>query len=112
MLKFLEQVFGSKKEKDVEGLLPVVDQINEIYEGLASLSDDELRGKTQEFRDRLKAVTGEIDDEIAELRERLKEDVPHEERVQILERLDVLGPERDEATKAFLDEILPEAFAV
>src|ERR1051325_2697578 len=112
MLKFLEKVFGSKREKDVESLLPIVDEINEIYSGLASLTDDELKGKTAEFRGRIHAATDEITGEIGELRERLKEDVPHEERVEISERLGVLGKELDEVTKQVLDELLPEAFAV
>jgi preprotein translocase subunit SecA len=112
MLKFFEKVFGSKREKDVESLLPIVDEINEIYNGLSSLSEEELRGKTAEFRGRIHAATDEITGEIAELRERLKEDVPHEERVEINERLDVLGKELDEVTKQVLNELLPEAFAV
>ena len=112
MLKLLEQVFGSKKSKDVERLLPMVDEINEIYEGLRNLTDEELRGKTDEFRARIREVTGELDDEAKELRERLKEDVPHEEREQIIERLGDIGKELDELTKEVLDEIMPEAFAV
>src|SRR5437868_8009375 len=112
MLKFIEKIFGSKRTKDVENLLPLVDQINEIYAGLASLSDDELRAKTEEFRGRIHDAIGEMEDELAELRERLKEDVPHEERQQIIERIPELEKERDETTKRVLDELLPEAFAV
>jgi preprotein translocase subunit SecA len=112
MLKYLEKIFGSKKEKDVEQLLPLVDEINEIYETLSVLSDDELRAKTTEFRARIHDVTGALEDEEHELLERLKEDVPHEEREQILDRLPELRKEIDELTKTVLDEILPEAFAV
>ena len=112
MLKLLEQVFGSKKSKDVERLLPMVDEINGIYEGLHDLTDEELRGKTDEFRGRIKEVVGELQDEATELRERLKEDVPHEEREQIIDRLGDIGKELDELTKEVLDEIMPEAFAV
>ncbi len=112
MLKYLEKIFGSKKEKDVELLAPLVDEINEIYETLASLSDDELRAKTAEFRARIHAETGALEDEEKELQERLKEDVPHDEREQILDRLPELRKEIDEITKTVLDELLPEAFAV
>ncbi len=112
MLKYLEKIFGSKREKDVEALLPVVDEINEIYETLHDLSDEELRGKTEEFRARIKEVTGELEEEAKELRERLKEDVPHIEREQIIDRLGEIGKELDEVTKEVLDELLPEAFAV
>ncbi len=112
MLEFFEKLFGSKRTKDVEALLPMVDEINGIYETLHDLSEEELRGKTAEFRARIKEVTGEIEDEAAELRERLKEDVPHEEREQIIDRLGEIGKELDEVTKQVLDELLPEAFAV
>src|SRR5947209_6238309 len=106
MLKFFEKVFGSKKDKDIQELLPLVDEINEIYPSLASLSDEELRGKTQEFRDRLHEVIGDMELEMEEIHARLKEDVEHSERLQITERLQILEKERDEATKNFLDEIL------
>src|ERR1017187_5959792 len=112
MLKYLEKIFGSKKVKDIEDLLPIVDQINEIYEGFSSLTDEELRGKTAEFRARIRETTGELEDEAAELRERLKEDVPHEERVEIIDRIGEIGQQLEVLIKAALDELLPEAFAV
>src|SRR5437879_3427141 len=112
MLKFLESLFGSKRTKDVELLVPVVDEINGIYETLSTLTDDELRGKTAEFRARIHEATHEITEESAELHERLKEDVPHNERVDISERLGILETELNQVTKQMLDELLPEAFAV
>jgi len=60
--KTLTGIFGSKTNRDLRALQPYVEEINEIYEGLASLSDDELRGKTDEFRQRLKE--GETLDDI------------------------------------------------
>jgi preprotein translocase subunit SecA len=112
MLKFLQKVFGSKNQKDVELLLPLVDQINEEFAKLSSLSDDELRGKTLEFKARIAEAIGEIEAEITELRTKLKEDLPHEERHDTLTRISELEKERDAETRVVLDEILPEAFAV
>jgi preprotein translocase subunit SecA len=112
MIKFLEKLFGNKKEKDVENLLPIVDQINEYYAQYESLSDAELQGKTAEFRARINEVTGEIDNEIHELRELLKTDIPHNERMEVLERLPQLEKELYELTQTTLNELLPEAFAV
>lgn len=112
MLKFLQKVFGSKNQKDVELLLPLVDQINEEFAKLSSLSDDELRGKTLEFKARIAEAIGEIEAEITELRTKLKEDLPHEERHDTLTRIAELEKERDAETRVVLDEILPEAFAV
>lgn len=112
MLKFLQKVFGSKNQKDVELLLPLVDQINEEFAKLSSLSDDELRGKTIEFKARIAEAIGEIEAEITELRGKLKEDLPHEERHDTLTRVAELEKERDAETRVVLDELLPEAFAV
>ena len=49
----IAKVFGTKHERDLKALMPIVEEINEIYEGLSSLSDEELRGKTSEFKQRL-----------------------------------------------------------
>jgi preprotein translocase subunit SecA len=51
--KVMTRVFGTKSERDLKALMPLVRTINEAYERLASLSDEELRGKTPEFRARL-----------------------------------------------------------
>ncbi|MEI8134053.1 MAG: preprotein translocase subunit SecA [bacterium] len=112
MLKFIQKIFGSKNEKDVKDLLPIVDQINEEYAKLASLSDAELQAKTLEFRARIKEATGAIEEEMVQLREDLKQDLPHEERMAIFNKLDVLQAELLQETKHMLDDLLPEAFAV
>lgn len=51
--KWLEQLFGTKAQRDVKKLEIVVGQINEIEAIYQKLSDEELRGKTQEFKQRL-----------------------------------------------------------
>ncbi len=51
--KALTKVFGTKNERDLRALRPLVAQINEVYESLASLSEEQLKAKTQEFKDRL-----------------------------------------------------------
>ncbi len=112
MLKFIEKVFGSKNQKDVKNLLPIVDQINEEYAKLASLSDSELRAKTDEFRGRIRAAIGEMEDELVSLQEELKKDIPHEERLNVIDRVAALEKDIYAETSAMLDELLPEAFAV
>ena len=57
--KVLTAIFGSKHERDVKRMLPTVAQINALEPEISGLSDDELRGKTQEFRERLKPVVGD-----------------------------------------------------
>ncbi|HEY8966809.1 MAG TPA: preprotein translocase subunit SecA, partial [Candidatus Methylacidiphilales bacterium] len=48
----IKKVLGSKNQREIRRLLPVVAEINRIEEGLRSLSDDALRAKTAAFRER------------------------------------------------------------
>ena len=106
------KIFGSKHERDAKKLLPYVDVINEEFEKLQSISDDELKAKTEAFRNRIKEETAEIEREIADLKEKLKGDVEGEERKAVYKDLDELEQERDDMIADILDDILPEAFAV
>jgi preprotein translocase subunit SecA len=50
MLGFLGKLFGgSKSEKDVKLIQPVVEKVNEYFQQYQSLTNDQLRAKTQEF---------------------------------------------------------------
>ncbi|MGD9018170.1 MAG: preprotein translocase subunit SecA [Desulfobacterales bacterium] len=53
LAKVLTKVFGSKNERDLKKLSPIVEQINGLEAHIQSLSDDELRGKTRYFREQL-----------------------------------------------------------
>ncbi len=65
MFKVLTKLFGSKYERDLRKIQPVVDEINRYYEEYAPLTDEELRGKTAEFRARLQEGE-ELDDLLPE----------------------------------------------
>ncbi|KAA5805552.1 DEAD/DEAH box helicase, partial [Thermoanaerobacterium thermosaccharolyticum] len=62
MLGVLEKIFGSYSEREVKRIEPIADEVLSYEEEMSKLSDDELRGKTQEFKDRLK--NGETLDDI------------------------------------------------
>jgi preprotein translocase subunit SecA len=114
MLKFLSKVFPSKSEKDVRRILPLVDEINRHFEEYQKLSDDELRAKTVEFRQRIKEVTKEIEDEIATFKEQLKseESLSLEERENIHTQIEEAEKNLYDTTQQVLTELLPEAYAV
>lgn len=113
MLKFLEKIFGSKHDKDVQRLLPIIDEINDEYAKLATLSDDELRAKTTEFRELIGERTKEFREELEALRTRLRrEELSHDERVAIYDSIDALEKEEYAVVQDTLMEILPQAFAV
>ncbi|HUK88420.1 MAG TPA: preprotein translocase subunit SecA, partial [Terriglobales bacterium] len=78
------KIFGTKNEREVKRLRPLVERINALEPALQQLSDEQLRAKTEEFR--------------ARIRQRLEGIEEEEERVR--------------EQKAALEELLPEAFAV
>lgn len=112
MLKFITKIFPSKHEKDVKALLPIVEEINKYYEEYKSLTDEQLREKTQELIQRIKDNTADTVNKLAELRDKLKEDMEHSERMEVYDEIDDLDKEYFEIMKSSLDEVLPEAFAV
>jgi len=110
----LYKVFGSKHERDVKELQPVVDQILEIEKSLASLSHDELRAKTTEFKKRIEDKISEKEKEKQELKNKVEgeEEMPPAEKEKIYTEIDKLEKDILADIKEELNAILPEAFAV
>ena len=115
MLGFISKLFGgSKSEKDVKKIEPYVAKINQFFNSYQSLSNDELRNKTQEFRQRIKEHLKEIDAEIAE-RNAAADALPFNDLLgkdAIYQEVDKLKKDRDKKIEEALEAILPEAFAV
>jgi len=114
MISILKKIFGgTKHDKDVQSLKPTVLQINEEYARLSSLTDEQLRSKTHEFKALIQSRTAQLQEELAELREQLtSQDANHDENSKIHDRIKEIGNEEYDIIQDALDEILPEAFAV
>jgi len=113
MLNFISKLFGSKSERDVKAIAPIVEKIKAEYAKLDQLSNDELRGKTLYFKETIKEGLTKIDAEIADLKtqtEDLKLEVS--EKVELYTKLDKLQKDRDKELEVILMDILPQAFAV
>jgi preprotein translocase subunit SecA len=115
MFGFISKLFGgSKSEKDVKKIAPIVEKINAHFAALQSASNDELRGKTQEFRARIKAHLQDIDAEIAAKNEAAQQ-LPFNDLLgkdDIYQQVDKLKKDRNKKIEEILEEIEPEAFAV
>ena len=91
MIDYIRNLFGSKHERDAKALMPLVAEINLHSDGLKDLPEDQLKGKTDEFRARIKEATAEMGSEIARLKERSKHpEATFEEREQIHATIDEL----------------------
>lgn len=113
MLGFLSKLFGSKSERDIKQIMPIVEQIKAEYAKLSALSHDELREKTIEFKSRIQSHLADIDKQIADLKaEAEAPDLDMERKTDFYERIDQLEKDRNTQLEVVLMEILPEAFAV
>jgi len=82
--KFLTKLFGSSNQRFLKSIGPLVQEINSLESSVKALSDDQLRAKTAEFKERVQRAVGDTKDK----------------------------EERKRRERAALDEILPEAFAI
>ena len=74
MLQFISKIFrGNKSEKDIKNISHYVEEINGYFTSYASLSNDELRNKTNEFKSRIKQHISTVENEISELKQRAEE---------------------------------------
>ncbi len=115
MIGVISKLFGgSKSEKDVKKILPVVDKVNQYFAQYQSLSHDELRNKSQEFRQRIAAHLATISGQIAD-KQKAAEELPVDDingRDDLYKEIDELKKDKDKQLEVILLEILPEAFAV
>ena len=111
MLKILKKIFGDKHEKDLKVLWPIVDEINGHYETIKNLTDDELKNKTKEFKEKIQSHTEVTRKQIAELKTRLQSDEDFD-RNAAYDELQGLEDALNDEYEEILDELLPEAYAV
>ena len=118
MLKpLLTAIFGTRHQREMKRVQPIVDAILAEDERLRTVSESELRGQTDRLRGILRERTAELEARVAELKERKHLTADADERLAIDDELN--GPdgtggaegELREAIGEVLDELLPEAFA-
>jgi preprotein translocase subunit SecA len=111
MLQIFKKIFGDKHSKNIKELYPIVVEINEHYEQVKNLTDDELRGKTAEFKQRIQDYTSEHRQKVDDLKLKLQGDEEFD-RTAAYDDLERLNDELDNAYEEILDQMLPEVYAV
>ena len=108
----LKKVFGSKADRDLKQIRPVLNKVLEAYGPIDNLSNDELRAKTEDLKARLRECEAPFEKRIAEIKAKLDEDIPVHEKESLATESDKLVKEEDAEIEKVLEEILPEAFAI
>ncbi len=109
----LTKIFGSKSEKDMKAVAPIVEQIKQIYPTLEALSNDELRARTAALRVRIAEAIKDLQAESAKLKaEAEAEDCPVDKKEANYKQIDQIEKDIDKRVEEELNAILPEAFAI
>ncbi|MFZ9956834.1 MAG: preprotein translocase subunit SecA, partial [Flavobacteriales bacterium] len=111
--KLFTGIFGKKSDRDIKEIMPLVEKTKAEYAKLASLTNDQLRAKTAEFKKRIAEQIKEEEAAIAKIKSDAEgAAVSMEDKARAYENADALTKKLDEKIEKALLEILPEAFAV
>ena len=112
--KALTKIFGTKSDRDIKVILPYVVRTNEEFAKLRSISDDELRAKTEEIKQYIDSNLQDLDTQLDDLHQKV-EDNPEmdiHEKENIFNQIDKLEEDRNKKLEDILLEVLPQAFAI
>ena len=96
IFSFFTKIFGTASERKIKKIMPLVEEINEIYEGLSDTPQEKLKARTEEFKEKIQQKS-EASRKEAEAQNLSSQDI---EEAAI------------EAEQEVLEDILPEAFAI
>jgi preprotein translocase subunit SecA len=102
---------GTKFERDVRKIQPIVDEIHRHEDRLKDFGEEELQAQTEKFRQIIHERTHELDEKITELKETKKRTASASDRERMAMQIGQLEPELQATIQEVLDEILPEAYA-
>lgn len=110
--KVLKGFLGDKNVTDLKEVKKVVTKIKAVEPKIQELTDDGLRDKTAEFKEKLKTATAEITAQIEETKEQIKNSTNIDEKEALFTKVETLKKESYQIEEKVLNEILPEAFAL
>lgn len=110
--KILKGFLGDKNANDLKEVKKVVAKIKTIEPDIAQLSDDGLRQKTAEFKEKIKSATANHTTQIEQLKEQIKTSANVDEKEALFTKIDSIKKDSYKVEEKILSQILPEAFAV
>jgi preprotein translocase subunit SecA len=112
--KLIGNILGSKAERDLKAVNPILKEILTAYENIKNLSNDELRAKTTEFKERIAAGVNEEESKINEIKLQIENnpDMDIDQKEKLYEEVDKLEKVSYDKSQEVLNQILPEAFSV
>ena len=114
MLKLIAKLFGTKSEKDIKRIMPLVEQTKQEGERIKSLSNDALRGETKKIQEQINQELKSIDDQLAGLHQKIADNpsLDINEKESLFAEIDKLEEDRNKELEKVLLKVLPNAFAI
>lgn len=110
--KIVTKLFGTKSDKDIKSVLPLVKQVLAEQEKLKNASNDELRANSDAFRAEIKAFIKPEEEQIAEIKAKADaQGVNTKDKEALYKEIDGVNEKIDEKIEEVLLKILPKAFA-
>ena len=108
----MKMIFGSKSDRDMKQIKPILEKVLAAYPAIDKLSNDELRAHSEALKARIREVEAPFEKRIEEIKGELEKDIPVKKKEDLATESDRLVKEEDDAIEVILMEILPEAFAI
>ena len=110
--KILKLFVGDKSKKDLKLINPIIEKIHSFEQVMSSLSNDELRAQTNEFKNQINNSIAEINSQIDKIKKEIEEVTDFDKKEGLFSQIDKLNEEAYNVSEETLNEILPKAFAV
>src|SRR6188474_3293264 len=114
MLKFIAKIFGTKSEKDIKRVMPLVEETKAEAEKLKSISNDELRNETKKIQEFINQELSGIDAQLSALHKKIADnpELDITEKESVFGEIDKLEEDRNKELEKVLLKVLPNAFAI
>ena len=111
--KILQKLFGSKAERDMKQIKPILDKVLASYSRIDTLTNDELRAESEKLKKIIADRIAQDETKKHELRAQLEDvEIAPEKKEALATEVDKLTKKIDEQIEEVLNEILPDAFAI
>jgi len=110
--KILKLFVGDKSKKDLKLINPIIEKIHSFEQVMSSLSNDELRAQTNEFKNQINNSIAEINSQIDKIKKEIEEVTDFDKKEGLFSQIDKLNEKAYNVSENTLNEILPKAFAV
>jgi preprotein translocase subunit SecA len=110
---FLTKFFGTKSDRDLRELMPMVNKIREVYPRYTTLTNDQLREETERLRAVVRDYIAEDEAKVEQLKTQMESDeIDYEEKERVYKEVERITKQIDDKIEEVLNQILPDAFSI